>query len=350
VKNKVIMSILSVALIAGLVLVGCGGEAAPPDVFEWRFHSPHSEERTEYALQLDWVNMIYAATNGRLKVTIYPAGALGFKDADMLRVVGLDATIESFLACPNYVTRDEPTLSVLMPHGCGVFTSREEVQKMMPVVIEEGKKIYAEWGIRVLSWYPTPACYTGFASVGPCDSIEALQGKKVRCYDVIQAAALRSLGIAGEVYPQADIYLNMKTGVSDAAAGYPTMVKNLSLQEVANYYSLFTVNSIVTGPAVNEQVFQALPADLQEIVLRVSKEHQEKYIETCVICLEDEGDLAWIRNETSVIVLPDWSDEDKAAFSAAACAEWQAMAVEFGPKAVELQKVIQAELERIRAG
>jgi len=362
-RNKVIMSILSVVLIAGLVLVGCAKPATPEvetppeeeapvevEVIEWRFHSPHTEKRTEYALQLDWANMISEATDGRLKVTIYPGGALGFKDADMLRVVGKEATIESFLACPNYVTRDEPALSVLMPHGCGVFVSREEVQKMMPVAIEQGEKLYAEWGIRLLNWYPTPACYTGITAVEPLNSLEAMKGKKIRCYDVIQASAFRSLDVAAEVYPQADIYLNMKTGVSDAAVGYPTMVKNLSLQDVANYYSLFTVNTVPTGPAVNEEVFQALPADLQEIVLRVSKEHQEKYIKSCIDCSQDEADLAWIENETSVIILPEFSEEDKAVFSAAAFAAWKAKAEEYGPKAVEVQRIMQAELERIRAG
>jgi TRAP-type C4-dicarboxylate transport system substrate-binding protein len=358
--SRILSVMVLVVLTVSMLLIGCAPktaapeeEIAPPEeapaVIEWRFHTPHTEGRAEFVAEEEWRDMLFEATNGRLKVTIYPGGSLGYTDDNMLRIVG-EGVIESAYTYGGYCTRDEPILSILVPNAAGVFTNRAEYVRILPYATEQARKLYADWGCRLLSFYAVPGCYVGLAARDPINTLEGMKGLKLRAFpDPIQIEALKSLGVSAETFPQADMYLNLKNKVVDAAVAIVGMLGAYSLTEVTPYFSGFTVYSGACGHMVSEDAFQALPADIRDIVLQVTEEHTRKWNEKGLDCSWDDETLATLVKEQGLVLLDDFSDEDKEALSVAAIEAWAKIAEQYGPKAVMYQELMQAELERIRA-
>jgi len=84
---------------------------------------------------MTWADEVSEASDGRLMVTVYPGRALGFKDADMLRLLKT-GTIEVAMTQPQYTVSDDPLLDiVVMRHG--VMLSRDQ----FPAVVEPTLRI-----------------------------------------------------------------------------------------------------------------------------------------------------------------------------------------------------------------
>ena len=355
--SRILSIMILVVLTVSMLLIGCvPPEEVPvsptpeeqPEVIEWRFHSQTTEKRPEFTAQKDWADMVYKATDGRLKITVYPYGALGVTDDAILRAVG-QGLLESSFSYGGYYTRDEPILSMLVPNACGVFTSRKEYVEILPYATELAREIYAKWNCHLFTWYGIPGCYVGLAARQPINSLEGMKGLKLRVFpDPIQIEALSSLGVSAQTFPQADIYLNLKNKVVDGAVVLVGMESALSLPEVTPYYSTFTYYTAGVGHICNEDAFQALPKDIQDILTKVSEEHARKWNERALDCSWDDETLVSLAKEQGLNLLPDFSDEDKQALSNAAVKAWRKIAEQYGPEAVKYQKLMEAELNRIR--
>jgi len=355
VKTQFVSIGLLVVLVAAAVL-GCAGPATPgeapeeatpadTEVIEWRHHSCNVEERYMYHLEQIWSDMVYAATDGQLKVTLYPVGALGHKDADMLRVCGETGAVESFFTWPGYTTRDAPSMGILQPEM--VFTTRDDYFSLRPFLDEEYATLYDDWGIRLLAGVVELSCDQGIAGREPYDTLESMEGKKIRTWSTMAAEALKKLDIAGEVMSQADLYLALKTNLFDGAQYLPEGYVGISLWEVTSYFSTLFPLAMVNYVACSEDAFQALPPDVQEAVLQASAEFNDLATRVAGNCGPDRAYLQTMV-ENGVTILPDFSADDRKALSAAATEVWQEMAAETGPEAVEYQQRLAAKYAEIR--
>jgi len=351
-KRKMLLIPLALLLAISLVAIGCAKPAPAPapapelEVIEWRFHTPHTEARAEYVLQQDFVDMVYEATDGRLKITPYPGRALGFKDGDMLRLCG-GGSLESFMSYPGYVSRDEPSIAIILPNF--VLRDREELIALMPVANKNYRVLYGEWNIRVLTQVPTPLHYLGLASTESLSSLELMKGKKIRCFDIIQAATLNELGIPAEIMPQSESYMALKTGMLDGTIHtLASAIPGLSLYEVADYFSIVGLSTVTLGVSCGEDALRALPPDIQNIVLQVAKEHEQKWFELGAAgCPYDDDAIVFLKEQGMTML--EFSDADKELLTDTGAIMWVERAEEYGTKAVMYQEMMQAELERIRA-
>lgn len=348
-KTKIFSVSIALVLVISLLFVAC---AAPtptptkPEVIKWRFHTPHTAERPEYEIQLDWISMVEEATDGRLKITPYLSGALGFKDGDMLRVVG-DGIIEAAFTWPPYVARDEPALNLIVPNM--VVTTREDFVALTPYGIEQYEKVYDSWNIAALSFEPGLACFGGINSSEPITTLEALEGKKLRTWCGTTARIFQKLDVAAEVLPQAEVYLALKSGLMDAALGTPAGTLGWSIHEVAPYYTELMLVMVLTGHIVNKDALQALPSDVRDKLLEASKEHAQKWLEFAAsddACKTEIEDIAKLK-ELGVTVLA-FSDEDRGLISNIAIEVWRELGEKAGGEALEYQKLMEAEYNRIK--
>src|SRR3546814_11457014 len=74
------------------------------------------------------------------------------------------------------------------------------------------EELYGEWGTEVSSMWPTLTCSIAAIGKEPFDSIESMQGKRIRVWEAQQVDTLQKLGVAALVIPQNDLYLAFKTG------------------------------------------------------------------------------------------------------------------------------------------
>jgi len=292
---------------------------------------------------LEWAQSITEATDGRLKVTVYPGSALGFKDADMLRVCGEQGTIEMFAGYHGYVMQDEPSLGLIIP-SMG-FKSKEDVVKVATFWRPLLAELYAKHNVRVLSHFLWNFSSVHLVMKGPWNSFDQLQGKKVRGWEAAQADTFNKLGMAGAVLPQAELYLAMKTGIFDAGLHTTNGVVVLSLYEVADYCAPLYPPTDDEVVAVNEDAFKSLPADIQEIVINKS----EEWTATWVKMTEQPWDAEWDIKaaEMGITILPEFSAEDKAALVKASMEVWKERGVQYGGEVLEYQSKVEAEMKRL---
>lgn len=342
--NKIKTFLTTLGFLVTTICVAAPSQAADKPV-TWRMHTPHTEGRVVYGMQKDWSDMVMKSSDGRIHIEMYPGGALGFKDADILGAMK-NGLVEVSYVYGGYYGRDEPSLGMILAQMA--FNSREEFLKVLPVAFEQYGKLYGEWGIHLASLWPTLNCNVATMGKDPYPSIASLKGKKIRVWEAQQVDTLKQLGVSAVVIPQNDLYLAMKTGVVDGAVHFPEALKELSLYEDAKYFSLMQPVPVAQGIGVSKKALQALSPELREIVIQTSAKHREKWLQLTKECKTEQRDIDWAISK-GIEKLPDFSPEDAKLISETAIKVWRARAVKIGDKAVQYQQVMEKELMKVRA-
>ena len=304
----------------------------------WKMHIVWVPARPEAQDYQRFVDLVNERAKGKLNITLYPGGSLGVKDIDMLRVLPAGNVIQIAGLYPGYMTRDVPEFAVTVPPG--VISNAPTLVKALPALTKIYQETYDTWGIKLLGYIAHPVRDTHIYCKEPISSLAQLKGKKLRVWEKFHVQAFDSLGVAAQVVGQNDLYLAMKTGVVDCAV-YPIGFANtISLQEVApnaSYlfpYVLHPLNLIVAKKA-----FDALPADVQKIVVDAAQEVEKKTVANYVNGDFDKVAHAEFAQKGGKLLAP-FSAADQAAFQKAARAIWETEAKEIGKKAQENREAV----------
>jgi TRAP-type transport system periplasmic protein len=343
------MKKLSVVLVVTLCVIvsaplGAFAQAKPG---EWRMHTPHGEGRAEFVMEKEWADAIAKETGGRIKPTWYPFNALGFKDADMLRVVP-QGVIEGYMFYPGYIVRDDPVQAITSPEM--ILYQREHFVNFWPAVHEAAKqRLSSKWKIRLSATFPSPACNVGIIGKQPFRTLESMKGKKIRAWEMPQAETFKKLGIPTQMMAQSELYLALKSGVLDGAIYLTTPYLTASMYEVSSYWSTLYQGTQVLGAAISEAVFKALPADLQEAVQRAETNIMKKWAaEANGWCAKyDDAAFAELKKKGAQLLEP-FSRADQDLLVKTAIEGWRERAKELGSEAVEYQKKMEEALVKAK--
>jgi len=335
-------------------VLGCAEPAAGPQETEeppetpveteaivWRFHMPWDEERLDGQSMIRWANSVTERSEGRLEVVVYPSGALGHKDADLLRVMGANV-IESGIICLSYISRDAPLINALFPqHGA---RSRQSIEALIPISQSILTDEFAKWYIRLLAPSPMGTCNIILISKKPCDSIEALKDQKIRAWSKEQVETFKTLGLVAEVLPQGDLYMALKTGVFDGAFMAGDAVITQSQYEVTDYFSILCPYNSFGAITCSEAAWQALPSDLQDIVSQCSEDYVQSRLDTLYDC-PDEAYFQQME-DLGMIALPPWPEADYDTFLAANRQWWKDALLATGGDAATYYEEILVALDK----
>lgn len=205
-------------------------------------------------------------SGGRIAVQTFPAGSLVNERA-------VPSAIQSHVVDISLTTMGSwasivPTAGVLNT----VFfrPTSDNFEK----VIGPGTKLFnaldddmSKHGVRLLA-----ALYNGpvvVVSRAPIDTPAAFRGKTVRVFDRLTAEIVQALGGAPSTIEVADVYPALQRGAVQAAIGGLEGAIGLKEYEVAT--NLLATNGVfgllMTGYVMNRGALDALPTDLQKVVL-----------------------------------------------------------------------------------
>jgi len=112
------------------------------------------------------------------------------------------------------------------------------------------------------------------------------------------------LGTTTTYMQWSDVYMALQRGVIDGGpTGYTTAV-DAKLWEVVKYCTECSMVIPDNSLVINKKAFESLPKDIQEIVLKVGREWQEK----CIAIQQESNDEAkdlCIKNGIKVVKMPD---------------------------------------------
>lgn len=239
-------------------------------------HDPATSNKTIFFQE--WADEIYEASDGRIKITIYSGGSLasGTAALDALRTQVCDIA----WIYPQYFTGQFPLSEVIsqpigvtsVPQGVDVLYDlyekypelQDEVSEFVPLMIHTN---------------PTNKICT--TEDHPIYSVQDLKGLTFRASAGTPSDLLLAWGATPIQMAPGDIYQAVQKGTVDGFVFDWSGMVSFGLQEVTTYLLTYPV---YCGPyylMMNKDSFEALPEDLQNIIL----EHSGR---------EASKELAWV--------------------------------------------------------
>lgn len=275
-KRKVTL-IMTFILCCLLILTGCSSngqtatsqagstdKASEPE-YNWRFQVIHNPEQIDYKLFEGVCDEIYKATNGRMKIDLYPSGSFA-------------SSLEAFQACGEGVFEIHsswPLYIVGIDYAFEPMTSGNMSMSALDrmVYMEQGggtellQEGFDKLNLEFISYRVGTSDV--MLAISDFKSIAEMKNKKFR--NVSPAIAVAQ-GISAITLPIEEVFTAMASGGVDMVeANYLTYMKDLGLTEVAPYgiYPDFWNVSPLETIVVNKDAWNKLPEDLKIIVKSV---------------------------------------------------------------------------------
>jgi TRAP-type mannitol/chloroaromatic compound transport system substrate-binding protein len=249
----------------------------PPDAetFVWKWASTRVPGHQNYDRDMVTKDHIETMSGGRLTFDYYEGGSLlasreifdglATGTADIGGVASV--YVSGFVLCGDIDYSVDWALSNLADYQyvyweaeprCWEDIYREEVGKH---------------GVFVLTTGPDVP-YGALPSTKPIRTADDFKGKKIRSYG-LTAKVIESFGASIVTLDSAEMYTALALGTIDASTWVGARsTYDKSLHEVAKYYIMpHSLPWCESGKMASPKAFDALPADLQEILLRASREH-----------------------------------------------------------------------------
>ena len=294
-------------------------EALP--TYHFKFSIPQGEGDPAYIHAQKFIETVEAETNGNITFDFYPSGELGgmqdileqvMRGSDIVTLTGADwmGSVVSDYAVTNPYIVDDPTQFAKLYASDWFQTKIDEA---------------AGLGIRILdaNWF---AGYRSFLTTKPIESVSDLKGMKIR---VLNNELLSNIMVCFGAVPvgleQSESYSAMQNGLLDGIEGVPATLWSTKFYESGALYCTANHHSAAFCVCIiNEEIFQGMPTEYQEILLKAAKECGESYtsvniageedywknLESVGVTVNRNPDLSTFKEATKAVpsMMPTWSD------------------------------------------
>ena len=278
-KNKGLLVVVSVLVIAGLLIGGFGCKApstaptsaptsAPAKPIELVFAYTWADS-SSFSLAHAWMmEQLTERTDGQVTVSFLPRDTLGGA-SEMLHVVATGGADFTQLS-PAYTPAEFPIWNALVMQIFQTHREANWIANQMEVAIPETAAIlqeeHAAQNIKVLLQPSAESDYY-FTTKEAVTKLEDLEGMKSRSFGKWAPALYEKLGVIPVTVMTAELYDALSKGVVDANC-MPIVIGALyKTHEVVNHISFGTgVSSAYGVLAINLDTWNSLPADVQKIL------------------------------------------------------------------------------------
>ncbi|MEC9431654.1 MAG: TRAP transporter substrate-binding protein [Pseudomonadota bacterium] len=254
---------------AGLV---AGALATPAAAVEWDVSFPWGATEFHTVDGMNYAKAVEEATNGEVKLTIHPGGALGIKANESLRAVEDGAVPMAEYGMFQNVG-DLPILGIealpfLVKDYAQLKTMHSLVRPIWEAELEKRNQ-------KPLYMVPWPS--QNFFTKKEINTFEDFEGIKMRTYDANTATMVSRLGMAALQMNNADIVPALATGKLDAVmtSGSTAAAQKYweFLNHVYNTNHLWATNVLV----VNLDYWNELTEEQQEIMESLAKKMEPEF-------------------------------------------------------------------------
>lgn len=231
--------------------------------FELKFATPFSPKHTMQKKVFEpWAEKIEKMSDGRMKVTFFPGGALG-KAPDIYNLTEKGIADIAY-NLQDYTPGRFPLTSVFeLPF---MITTAEKTSRAMWKVFENSPEFREEYKkVKTLGLFCHPA--GGFNTISkPVKTLEDFEGLKVRTASTYVTKALKLMGAVPVNMPITETYTALERGVVDGTV-LPWegnfVFKLADLLKYATETNFYTMTMMVV---MNQKKYDSLPDDLKKII------------------------------------------------------------------------------------
>ncbi len=210
----------------------------------------------------DWVQRIEEQSDGRIAIEVFPAGQLlGIADI----YDGVEAGVADIgWGLPAIQPGRFPMLSLMeLPFE---FQSAEQASRVAMTLLDEGV-LDDEFDGVVPLYIHTHSPAGVHTREAPVNAPGDLDGLRIRFPSAPVREMLTAWGADPVGVPAPQVYENLETGVLDGVAFPYEAMKGLRLGEQVSYHTELPLYTLTFYMIMNQQVFDDLPEDLQQVIL-----------------------------------------------------------------------------------
>jgi TRAP-type C4-dicarboxylate transport system substrate-binding protein len=248
------------------LLLVCAGPAdiARAQEYTIKFATLATEGSTWMNVMHDYDAAVRKESNGRLGFKMYPGGVQG-EDKDVMRRIRL-GQIHSAGITGVGVGEISSKLRIL--DAPFLFQNYEEVDHLHQVMAQDFDKEFQDNGFILLGWAEVGFVYV-FTNT-PVRSVAEMNGVKMWTWegDPIAEAAFKTLGINPIPLSVVDVLTSLQTGLINGAYTSPLAALVLQWNTRVKYMMSVPLADAAGAVVLSKKKFDAIPADLQEILLR----------------------------------------------------------------------------------
>ena len=288
-----------VALLAGAAALAC--VALPSRAQELRLSTFVPPVHVIYReILVPWAEEVAKATNGQVKVTLYPSMQLGGKAPELFRQAQ-DGVVDLVFTLPGYTSPAFPRTGIielpgLKPDG---YAATDMMWDLLdPYLLPEfkGVKVIALWG----------AEDAGLMTRGgkAFRSMDDLKGLRLRAPSAAQAKQIQYMGAVPIAAPITEVYPGLEHGTMDGAMVPFTTILDFRLGEVAKGYTIAgpVFGRSVFLVAMNQKKYDSLPPAARAAIDKLSGRELSRKA-TAVYIKRAEEAVKSVRGKADVVEL-----------------------------------------------
>ncbi|SFF58310.1 tripartite ATP-independent transporter solute receptor, DctP family [Halobacillus alkaliphilus] len=231
-----------------------------------------SEDQSSHIAAESFKEKLEEESDGQLKVELHPNGELYPSDREAIEAVqqgNIQMTIPAVASISSF---NEDFMVFDLPF---LFENYEQAYKVLDGEIGQGLLddlseqnikglVFAENGFRHLS-----------NNKGPVESLEDIQGLKMRTLEsAVHTATFNALGMNASPFAFGELYTALQQGTYDAMEAPVSLFYTNKFYEVQDYLTLTGHVYAPTALLMNNDFYEGLPKDLQELVVEASEEYR----------------------------------------------------------------------------
>jgi len=259
------LALVLLALVAGGTALGPPPAAAQPKPVVWNLPTVAAPSYFHTVNYNALAAKVKEKSGGRMEIRIHPASSL-YPSAELIPAV-LDGRTELGTVLASYLTDVLLEIGPLeLPFMTGsVGEHKKAALQLRPFYAER----FARRGLRLLSIHASQQIF----STVPIRSVADWKGKKIRVYGADSANIARLLGAAPVNINFGEVYSALEKRTVDGAMTSATNAEPMKFFEVAKYLDYwYLAGAAMEWLVANQKAWDALPKDLQHIVLDAMKE------------------------------------------------------------------------------
>ena len=276
--NKKIGLVLTILMTCMSVTSACAGkmqQSSKQDTITFRYAEL---AETDHPLTADahyFADRVKELSDGRIIIEIYDNAQLG-AEKEAVQAVQMGSVDFCRATVTLLADFDMPMLNVLgLPY---IFDGRDHCWRVLDS--ETGDKLRAypkEQGTGMVGlWFAEEGARSLITVEGPVTDISQIKGRKIRgnnaslILDVIDAMGASAVPMA-----YTEVYTSLQSGVIEGLENIAAGYNSASYYEVAPYYALTRHITSVSMIVMNEEEFDKLSKEDQEIIIRASKDTEQ---------------------------------------------------------------------------
>jgi TRAP-type C4-dicarboxylate transport system substrate-binding protein len=250
------------------------------------------QEMTFKVVMTPFSKRVEEASQGTLKIDLFPNGALGRNPALQTKMVQ-DGVADIAWVIPSYtpgVYLDDDVFelpNVIQNSVEGSIAAWRLLKKNLL----RGYDAYHMIGLFTSSPY---TFHTNYKVTKPDD----LKGKKIRAVGAISTESVKALGAVPEGMPFTQLVEAISRGVIDGTTGHPIAVHDFGIVRVANSHYLGKIGTVTLGIFMNKKRYESLPAPAKAAIDKHEGEALSKAF----------GDMSEDRNKE---LIGEWKKDSK---------------------------------------